>query len=117
MARGSQLAGAASLARRHFVAAASAAVARGVALGGLATLLLSSAGAEAAPKKPKKDRAQCFLRGTHILKSDREARVEELRIGDLVRTVRGGSSRSDGSVTEPTSAIAIAGKIRFYQFA
>ena len=87
MAKGLQRAGPASLARRHFVAAASAAAARGITLGGMATLLQSSA--DAAPKKRKKDRPQCFLKGTHILVSGGEAKVEELKVGDLVRTVRG----------------------------
>ena len=89
MAQGSQRAGPASLARRHFVAAASAAAARGAALAGLAALLLQSSDAKAVQKKPKKDGPQCFLKGTHILVSDREAQVEELKVGDLVRTVRG----------------------------
>jgi len=69
--------------RRHFLSVAAAASARVAATTAVGwTALTSSANARIC-------NPPCFVRGTSILTSTGEVRVEELKIGDLVETVRG----------------------------
>ena len=82
-------------ARRHFLGLASATGAKAAALGALvATGLSSSAHAGNAfgkdhGKGNPHTGEHCFLRGTSILTPAGEVRIEHLRVGDLVETVRG----------------------------
>ncbi|MBP1882326.1 Hint domain-containing protein [Sinorhizobium mexicanum] len=87
-------------ARRHFLGLAAAAGARIAAMGTLAvTTFLPSSTAQAKPgngPKPGKgpgsspgNGPKCLPRGTSIMTPTGEVRIEDLRIGDLVETVRG----------------------------
>lgn len=90
-------------ARRHFLGVAAATGARIAAMVTLATTTFfpsSTARAQAAKpgngpkpgKGPGNNPGQgpkCLLRGTSIMTPTGEARIEDLRIGDLVETVRG----------------------------
>ena len=82
----------ANRARRHFLGLAAAAGARIATLGAFTGAMISaSAGA---PKKDKGDKKggsgpMCLLRGTAIMTPQGEVCIEDLRIGDLVETVRG----------------------------
>ncbi|WP_244470781.1 Hint domain-containing protein [Microvirga massiliensis] len=87
-------------ARRHFVGLAAAASAKVAAVSALAVTTLSSSasarngngnafGWEIGKGNPHKGGGHCFLRGTSILTPAGEVRIEDLRIGDLVETVRG----------------------------
>ncbi|NTS30684.1 Hint domain-containing protein [Phyllobacterium sp. BT25] len=74
-----------SRARRHFlgvVAAASAAVT-------VASLPALAKDKPPKDKPPKGGDRNCFLRGTSIMTPTGEVRIEDIRIGDLVETVRG----------------------------
>lgn len=82
-------------ARRHFLGLAAATGAKVAVVGSVAatTLLPASAARALGTKwwKPGGTNGSptCFLRGTSIMTSKGEVRVEDLRIGDLVETVRG----------------------------
>ncbi|WEX75015.1 Hint domain-containing protein [Sinorhizobium numidicum] len=90
-------------ARRHFLGLTAAAGARIAAISALAaTILLPSSMAEAAWWKEghpgqgngngrdgSRGGPMCLLRGTSITTPMGEVRIEDLRIGDLVQTVRG----------------------------
>ncbi|WP_374837004.1 Hint domain-containing protein [Mycoplana ramosa] len=79
-------------ARRHFLGAVGAAGAKIAAVGLLASALLPASKARAWGvnwgKRPHGG-SRCFLRGTAILTTKGEIRVEELCVGDLVETVGG----------------------------
>ena len=89
-----------SPARRHFLALTAATGRRVAALAALAaTVPLTGAQADSKspngppgpignPNHPQGD-PLCFLRGTAIQTPDGEVRIEDLRVGDLVLTVRG----------------------------
>ncbi|MBB3233402.1 Hint domain-containing protein [Phyllobacterium endophyticum] len=83
-----------SRARRHFLGVIVAASAR-VAAMSTAAAAISALPAEAKPKDKHGDRGprgggnNCFLRGTSIRTPGGETRIEDLKIGDLVETVRG----------------------------
>ncbi|KXF75450.1 hypothetical protein ATN84_19515 [Paramesorhizobium deserti] len=82
-------------ARRHFLGVAIATGAKIAALGAVATTI-SSLPARALGTNWGKDPgggggAHCFLRGTSITTPTGEVRIEDLRTGDLVETVRGGA--------------------------
>jgi len=82
-------------ARRHFLGLAAASGARIAAMGSFAATVFSSSGAQAKGRKWwKKDTkpgggTMCFLRGTAIMTPTGEVCVEDLQIGDRVKTVRG----------------------------
>ncbi|MBB4188102.1 Hint domain-containing protein [Sinorhizobium terangae] len=86
-------------ARRHFLGLAAATVARIAAMGTLAvTTFFPFSTARAQTAKPGKgpkpgnnpgQGPKCLLRGTSILTPTGEVTIEDLRIGDLVETVRG----------------------------
>jgi hypothetical protein len=89
----------ASRARRHFLGLAAATGAKAAAFGTLALTAFPTA-AHANKRKGNAfgwDRgrgnphggAHCFLRGTAILTPASEVRIEHLKVGDLVETVRG----------------------------
>ncbi|WP_162303372.1 Hint domain-containing protein (plasmid) [Sinorhizobium medicae] len=82
-------------ARRHFIGLAAAASARIAALG---ATIASPGSAKGASKHQGRGPGQggvgkgppmCLLRGTAILTSKGETVIEDLRMGDLVKTVRG----------------------------
>ena len=83
-------------ARRHFLAVTAATGRRVAALAALAATV-SLTGAKAASHSPNgppgpvgnPNHPSCFLRGTAIQTPDGEVRIEDLRVGDLVLTVRG----------------------------
>src|SRR5262249_33777905 len=87
-----------SRARRHFLGVAAATGGR-VAAATAGLMALSSLPARAFGDKWWKhdgndgnddgDNPNCFLRGTAIKTPDGEVRIEDLKIGDLVETVRG----------------------------
>ncbi|WP_046862278.1 Hint domain-containing protein [Microvirga massiliensis] len=89
----------ANQARRHFLGIAAATSARAAAIGTLAMTALSSSAHAAQRSGDQGDqndqgdqgggRPHCYLRGTAILTPTGEVRIEDLRIGDLVETVRG----------------------------
>jgi hypothetical protein len=84
-----------SPARRHFVRASAAFAAKVAAIAALA--------ATAVPRSSKADpgngkgwgqgigggQGHCFLKGTRVLTSRGEAQIEDLKIGDLIKTMRG----------------------------
>ena len=83
-------------ARRHFLAITAATGRRVAALAALAaTVPLTGAQADSqSPNGPpgpigNPNHPSCFLRGTAIQTPDGEVRIEDLRVGDLVLTVRG----------------------------
>ncbi|THK37207.1 Hint domain-containing protein [Ensifer sp. MPMI2T] len=90
-------------ARRHFLGLAAATGARIAAMGTLAvTTFFPSSTAHAQAAKPGNgpkpgqgpgsnpgNGPKCLLRGTSIMTPSGETRIEDLRIGDLVETVRG----------------------------
>lgn len=88
-------------ARRHFIGLAAAAGARLAALAAFSATVTSSPAAKEAGKRGidlglgrgrdgvGKGGPLCLLRGTAILTSKGETAIEDLRIGDLVKTVRG----------------------------
>lgn len=81
-------------ARRHFLGAAAAAGAKVAAMGVFASTILPGSKARAwgtnwGNGSGGGGGGNCFLRGTAILTTNGEVRVEDLRVGDLVETVRG----------------------------
>src|SRR3954470_735113 len=88
-------------ARRHFLAVTAATGRRVAALTALAaTVPLTGAQADSHspngppgpignPNHPSPNHPSCFLRGTAIQTPDGEVRIEDLKVGDLVLTVRG----------------------------
>lgn len=62
-----------------------------------AAAMLSALPAQAKPKEKHDNHGNkggghnCFLRGTSIMTPEGEARIEDLKVGDLVETVRGGA--------------------------
>ena len=83
-----------SRARRHFLGVIVATSARVAAIGSAAAMI-SALPAQAKPKEkhgdhgPKGGGHNCFLRGTFISTPKGETRIEDLKIGDLVKTLRG----------------------------
>ncbi len=83
-------------ARRNFLGLAASTGAKAAAMGVLASSILPGhAWARRGGGRPGGGRPgggpRCFLQGTSILTPDGEVRVEELRVGDMVKTVRGES--------------------------
>lgn len=88
-------------ARRHFIGLAAAAGARLAALAAFSATVTLSAAAKEAGKRGSdlglgrgrdgvgKGGPLCLLRGTAILTSKGETAIQELGIGNLVKTVRG----------------------------
>ena len=84
-----------SPARRHFVGASAAFVAKVTGIAALASIAVPPS-SQAAPgngggwgQGVGGGRGHCFLKGTRILTSRGEVRIEDLKIGDLVKTMRG----------------------------
>lgn len=82
-----------SRARRHFLGVLVATSARVAALG-TAAAMIPALPAQAKPKEkhgngPKGGGHNCFLHGTSISTPKGAARIEDLKIGDFVETVRG----------------------------
>lgn len=86
--------------RRHLLGLSAATTARIVAMGSLAGTIMSSSSAEAGgrawwkkggdkPGKGPGGQPMCLLRGTLIATPKGEVPIEDLRIGDIVETVRG----------------------------
>ena len=101
--------------RRHFLGLASATTAKVATIGVLAaTVVLPPSLAKALGRKlwdrggGKGGNAMCLLRGTAIMTTEGEVCIEDLKIGDLVKTVRGEMmpirwiGRSDYKRTGPT---------------
>ncbi|MBD9371774.1 Hint domain-containing protein [Rhizobium sp. ARZ01] len=85
-------------ARRHFLGAAAAAGAKVAAMGVFATTIFPASKARAKGTNwgdggDGGRGSRCFLRGTAILTTNGEVRVEELTVGDLVETVNGKSMK------------------------
>ncbi|MBL0372370.1 Hint domain-containing protein [Rhizobium sp. KVB221] len=82
-------------ARRHFLGLTAAATARVAAIGVSVSTAVAPSVTQALGRKwwnkggNTGGGANCFLRGTSIMTSTGEVRIENLRIGDLVQTVRG----------------------------
>ena len=83
-----------SRARRHFLGVIAATSAR-VAAMSTAAAMISALPAQAKPKEKHGNHGQkgggnnCFLRGTSISTPRGDTRIEDLKIGDFVETVRG----------------------------
>ena len=77
-----------NLARRHVLAIAAATAGRVAAVAAVSSLPITAFSSSAQAQAADPD-CMCFLRGTRILTSKGEARIEDLRIGDLVVTARG----------------------------
>ena len=77
-----------NLARRHVLAIAAATAGRVAAVAAVSSLPITALSSSAQAHTVEPD-CNCFLRGTRILTSKGEARIEDLRIGDLVVTARG----------------------------
>ena len=92
-------------ARRHFLGLAAATGAKIAGLGVIASSILPSSKANAWGRNwgrnwggtgggtggGKDSQGACFLAGTSILTSKGEVPIEDIRVGDLVRTVHGGT--------------------------
>jgi Hint domain len=76
-------------ARRHFLGFAAAAGARIAAIGALSGTVVSASAAKEKDKDKGGSGPMCLLRGTAIMTPRGEVSIEDLRIGDLVETVRG----------------------------
>jgi Hint domain len=85
----------ANRARRHFLGVAAATSAKAAAFGALALAAFPSAAqadngnGHAYGRGHGRGNPHCFLRGTSILTPSGEVRIERLKVGDLVETVRG----------------------------
>lgn len=80
-------------ARRHFLGVAAASGGKLAAMAVLASSVLPGTGAWASRKNQGRGKggggSRCFLRGTAVLTANGEVRVEDLRAGDLLRTMDG----------------------------